>query len=199
MTVTEHEGLARIIEDVLPDIHVNISDGQYGFASRQIASAILTALSSQGSTPEGDGEVVHLRPEVLAFAQLMERKLQENDHKPGWKGDSTLALLHRAEDELEELSEVVRGLERQVRWEEEGSAHARRYGNGWSRRNPATGKREVGIGYEPATGELRDELLAKLPGEAADVANFAMMITDVCGQLPPLSAMSQGLVGVGDG
>lgn len=77
----------------------------------------------------------YLRPEVLAFARLMERQLRANDHKPGWKNDTPVALMRRLEEEAQELNGAL----------------------GWS---PV----EVAL-------------------EAADVANFAMMIADVCGCL----------------
>lgn len=48
----------------------------------------------------GDGR---LRPEVRAFAEAMEAKLRENDHKGGWKDDAASRLLRRLEEELDEL------------------------------------------------------------------------------------------------
>lgn len=81
-----------------------------------------------------------LRPEVLAFAHLMERQLRANDHKPGWKGDSAQSLWRRVNQEAHELGEAV------------------------------------------VNREAIDSIEAGK--EAADVANFAMMIADVCGALP---------------
>lgn len=48
-----------------------------------------------------------LRPEVAAFAQMMERKLRANDFKPGWKGDSPSALCRRVDEEVGELRDAV--------------------------------------------------------------------------------------------
>ncbi len=44
-----------------------------------------------------------MRQEVASFAGLMERKLQENDHKGGWSGDTAQALMQRLREEVEEL------------------------------------------------------------------------------------------------
>lgn len=75
---------------------------------------------------------MNLRPEVQAFAEAMERRLQANDHKPGWKHDTVLSLQVRLDEEVAELDEAVHGT---------------------------------------ATKE-------RILDEAADVANFAMMIAD---------------------
>jgi hypothetical protein len=48
-----------------------------------------------------------LRPEVLAFALSMERKLRENDHKGGWQADHPLALMRRLKQEVEELDQAM--------------------------------------------------------------------------------------------
>lgn len=80
------------------------------------------------------------RPEVRAFADLMEAKLRENDHKPGWKRDHPADLMDRLKEELAELHDAL------------------------------------------FAGDL--ELIGP---EAADVANFAMMIADVYGLLPATS------------
>ena len=78
-----------------------------------------------------------LRKEVRLFAEAMERRLQANDHKPGWKGEAPDALLDRVDDELLELHMAV-----------------------------AAGRGAILL-------------------EAADVANFLMMVADVCGELEP--------------
>jgi NTP pyrophosphatase (non-canonical NTP hydrolase) len=84
---------------------------------------------------------VAMRPEVLAFAWLMERELRANDHKPGWKHDSQRQLLNRLHQEVRELhNEILQPA--------------------WSMPN-----------YQ------------RVPKEAADVANFAMMIADNAGGL----------------
>lgn len=78
---------------------------------------------------------IKLRPEVAAFAEEMERALQENEHKGGWRECSRMYLLACLREEQQELYyELIR--------------------------NP------------PCDYAIRKE--------AADVANFAMMIADVC-------------------
>lgn len=86
---------------------------------------------------------LELRPEVAAFAQLMERELRANDHKGGWAREHPGPLMDRLWEEARELSFY--------------------FGPG-SRGDYATWAAQIG-------------------SEAADVANFAMMIADVCGAL----------------
>jgi len=43
------------------------------------------------------------RERVYEFAQLMESKLQNNDHKGGWKLDEYSDLLRKLKNEVEEL------------------------------------------------------------------------------------------------
>ncbi len=81
-------------------------------------------------------EALDMRPEVLAFAWLMERELRANDHKPGWKQDDAQLLALRM---LEEGQELLRAVYK-------SSRH-------------------------------------KIGEEAADVANMAMMVADVCDAL----------------
>lgn len=126
-----------------------------------------------------------LRPEVIAFAQLMERELRANESKGGWKDDGPTALAKRVEEESGELSRAVNDLERQIVWADEPT-YGSRGGNGWSRLH--NGVRQVGIGYRPLAGDEREAQLAKIASEAADVANMAMMVADVCGQLEPVPA-----------
>lgn len=94
------------------------------------------------------------RPEVRAFADLMEAKLRANDHKPGWKADDPEALLRRLAQEHDELGDAVR----------------------WHK-NYDTSDRGGRLGPVHRAGVIG--------AEAADVANFAMMIADVCGALTP--------------
>lgn len=83
-----------------------------------------------------------VRPEVAAFALLMEARLRANDDKPGWKEGDAFQLMERIHEEAFEL---------------DGAIRESFYPGGKNR-----------------TGE-----------EAADVANFAMMIADLCGALAP--------------
>ena len=91
-----------------------------------------------------------LRPEVAAFAQLMEQKLRENDGKGGWRRCTTAYLSRRAGNELKELRALLRKVQ--------------------ARTNAVAGD-SVAIGRE-----------------AADVANFCMMIADVWGGLEQVSS-----------
>lgn len=93
-----------------------------------------------------------LRPEVLAFAVLMERQLRANDHKPGWKGDHWTALLHRLREETQQLEDRL--------------THAA-YAD--------YSDRGARVFHDPA------QISAE---RTAHVANFAMMIADVCGAIP---------------
>lgn len=85
------------------------------------------------------------RPEVQAFADLMEARLRANDHKPGWKGDDPWSLMDRLFQEA----------------------------------------RKLGSELLPHPGVKLAVRRARIGAEAADVANFAMMIADVRGALPP--------------
>lgn len=95
-----------------------------------------------------------VRPEVAAFALLMERKLRENDHKGGWQSESTAYLSRRCGNELKELREALAALHR-----------------------------DRMRGWPPIDASKRAKLIATIGREAADVANFAMMLADVSGAL----------------
>lgn len=60
---------------------------------------------------EGLGGVVKLRPDVLAFACLMETKLRKHDAKRGqsWKQDDVRDLFDRLTDEAKELRRALNG------------------------------------------------------------------------------------------
>lgn len=122
-----------------------------------------------------------VRGEVAAFAVRMERELKENNHKPGWKGDSIASLTARVCEETRELERAVAELDRQIIWRE--ARHDAENGNGWSRLNPVTRKREIGVGYREMEGEQRETQLDRIISEAADVANMAMMVADVAAAL----------------
>lgn len=81
----------------------------------------------------------YCRPEVRAFARLMEERLRENDHKRGWQDNLPHALLRRLRQETDELEAAMPWRTGRRKWQE----------------------------------DLRMAI------EAADVANFAMMIADV--------------------
>ncbi|MGC1304769.1 MAG: hypothetical protein WA840_20560 [Caulobacteraceae bacterium] len=115
---------------------------------------MLPAPSALRSSPQ-EGERDDWRPEVVAFANLMERQLRANAHKPGWKSDRADALFVRLREEAEELR--------------------------WALVSDQT--------YDTSDRGARltpeQHRMGRVGREAADVANFAMMIADVCGALSP--------------
>ena len=105
-----------------------------GYKARaEKAEAELSALRSEA---EAARPLLGIRPEVVAFARLMEDRLQANEHKGGWKGCRLDWLLGRLKEEVAELE-----------------------------------------------FELGSSVHIWVDKEAADVGNFAMMITDVVGRL----------------
>lgn len=52
-------------------------------------------------------EVVSLRPELKAFAEAMELRLRENDHKSGWDEMGVNSAIRRCYDELRELDHAA--------------------------------------------------------------------------------------------
>lgn len=114
---------------------------------------------------------VGLRPEVAAFAWLMEEALRKHDGDrgpKGWQGDDVASLICRVQEEVSELVAVW------AEYENDDQAHGRNF---------------FGMRYIP--------MFAK---EAADVANFAMMIADVVGALvaPMHRLQLSGAADVGD-
>lgn len=99
-----------------------------------------------------------VRAEVMAFARLMEAKLRENDRKGGWKRCETAYLSRRCGNELEELRTLIHRAK------------------DWVLKNTFPS------GRGPMLSD-NAELVKEIGREAADVANFAMMIADVCGAL----------------
>ncbi len=85
-----------------------------------------------------------LRPKLVAFARVMERKLRENDHKGGWEDEDIEWLMERLTGEVAELSKAL---------------------------------------TTPNDGPLSERRRRSAVREAADVANFAMMVADVLGGL----------------
>lgn len=96
-------------------------------------------------TPPG----YEIRPEVMAFARLMEAALQANDHKSGWDKCDLRWLLAKLMEEVGELAQVI------------VSMHL----SDGNRRSltDAGNNTAVQIGVR----------------EAADVGNLAMMLADV--------------------
>jgi NTP pyrophosphatase (non-canonical NTP hydrolase) len=110
-------------------------------------------------------ELAFMRPEVREFARLMEEKLRANDHKPGWRQDDPEELVNRIEQETNELRQAVCRAFGEAHWPlREGEYRPHKFAS---------------MKWRSATKEERAEWSAKIPGEAADVANFAMMVADV--------------------
>jgi len=112
----------------------------YNAPTSAVSRALEAAERALSQSGGGDG----WRPEVRAFADLMEAQLRANDHKPGWKGEDPWPLMYRLREETVELHECL-------------LAGSRSSFDAWA---------------------------SQVGAEAADVANFAMMIADVCGALP---------------
>jgi NTP pyrophosphatase (non-canonical NTP hydrolase) len=113
-----------------------------------------------------------MRPEVRAFAEAMEEKLRANDYKGGWKDVRPHSLMGRI---IEEVAELLRELRTDDRAAQDFAiaAHhldcAARVLLEWGPYLKTTGTKGV-------------------RGEAADVANMAMMLADVLGALPEAAA-----------
>ncbi|MCM3704035.1 hypothetical protein [Paenibacillus macerans] len=87
-----------------------------------------------------------LRESVEWFAQQMEMKLRENDHKGGWDNCEINYLFSRLNEEVKELKSSVA---------------------------------RVGLKGNWADMPLSSSTPLDVAREAADVANFAMMIADI--------------------
>lgn len=107
---------------------------------------LIDAVSARDAAVRRDA--LDMRPCVLRFALLMERKLRENDHKGGWDEEHEDYLLKRLREETVELSKAINVFAHHA---SEGVV-------------PRGTKEHVGR-------------------EAADVANFAMMLADNAGAL----------------
>lgn len=97
------------------------------------------------------------RPEVRAFAHVMERVLKENDHKGGWQQETHEFLLSKFNEEVGEVKAVADLLARLEMLPD--VVHA--------------------IGGRDTMERLRMHLLREL----ADVANVCMMLADNFGNL----------------
>lgn len=124
-------------------ITVSLIDGMIAMcrviATRNLDDPAIAEALDDFSNDESVALICGLRPEVARFAGVMESRLRQNDHKPGWKQDGVRELIWRL-------------------WDEAG---------------------ELDVATIPEQGRTAGDITA----EAADVANFAMMIADVCGGL----------------
>ncbi len=130
-------------------------------------------------------DLLELRPEVAAFAQLMEKALRENDYKGGWSDCEPAALLRRLREESIELDHALSQAHDRVWRDWDPEAH----------KADATSHRQVTVSYVPNRGWLCTDIcspkvfqpdadaIERIGEEAADVANFAMMIADNAGAL----------------
>lgn len=122
-------------------------------AENDYEDASLAALDRRDLLAELDRLRKRWRPEVVAFADLMEQRLRAHDAsrgKRGWEGCDPKWLLGRLKEELAELEKALKA-PKPVR----------------------CGCREAfcpHLGFDTTDG---------VGAEAADVANFAMMIADV--------------------
>jgi hypothetical protein len=104
-----------------------------------------------------------LRPEVRAFANLMEDRLRQNDHKGGWKACQITYLQDKLDEERAEFENGFAPI-----------ALALAY----------YGSRVRIRACDRARAWLDPARLKGLADEAADEANILMMLLDVIGALP---------------
>jgi NTP pyrophosphatase (non-canonical NTP hydrolase) len=109
----------------------------------------------------GMGDGMKLRPTLLAFAQEMERVLRANDYKGGWQTCQLPWLLSRLCEEAAELVEAFTGTSGEQK-RMFAAHHLRCAARELADCPPLMPKRNAGVAWE-----------------AADVANFCMMIWDV--------------------
>lgn len=104
-----------------------------------------------------------MRKDVETFAEIMDAKLTANAHKGHWGGCAPEWLLVRLQEECGELARKV--LER---------------------------KDALTLMDISQRGTLNTKHAEQIAREAADVANFALMVADVCGGLSGLTALACG-------
>jgi NTP pyrophosphatase (non-canonical NTP hydrolase) len=102
------------------------------------------------------------RPEVQAFAVLMEQQLRANDHKGGWADDDAEDLLKRMHEESGEVEDAI---------------------TAWRNLTFAYPRGATQVEADGWVAKMWDQQ-RRIGREAADVANFAMMVADVCKGLP---------------
>lgn len=131
------------------------TDGIPFETTTKVLGSMLREAFIAGASSTGQGasiDVRGVRPVVQWFAEQMEAKLKANDHKTGWLKDEPESLLKRLNHERKELANAI----------------------AW---------RAVDVGRSADEGvkfiDVSNEAIIK---EAADVANFAMMIADLYGE-----------------
>lgn len=149
------EARCRALREALGGLTALYDDDE---GCRKLPEYVAAVQALEGALPESPSaspaEPSGWRPEVRAFADLMEAQLRANDHKPGWKNDSDLDLFERLGEESAELLAALHRHAKRLSW-----------GDHW----------------------VMEDTAPRVGREAADVANFAMMIADVVGALPPTS------------
>jgi hypothetical protein len=135
--------------------------------------------------PKPKEENIALRKEVTDFAAAMEKELRNNDHKGGWQDCSPHWLIGRL---CQEVIEVID----QIQWDAPVDGDRRVELDALRRKFIRDSIVATRSHLAAAASELlryshiRDYPPMKnqdgsgLVGETADVANFAMMIADVC-------------------
>lgn len=118
-----------------------------------------------------------VRPEVAVFARLMELKLRQNDHKGGWKNWCPNEALVRLREEANEVAKELTP--------------------------PRCSCREINCEHALSQAFWKPDP-ERTGMEAADVANFAMMIADMAGAFAGFGRdMENGIrvwkIGGGDG
>lgn len=104
-----------------------------------------------------------MRQDVTTFAEIMDRKLSANAHKGHWGGCRPEWLLARLLEEAGELAACL------------------------LKRDDALRMLQIS-----ERGALNPDYAKTIAREAADVANFALMIADLCGGLSGLTAIECG-------
>ncbi len=117
---------------------------------------------------------------LIAFVEDMRAALAKNSHKGNWRRDGMRTFLRRCTEELEEVGVAMDQLSNLPGgWREFFDWYDERPRKATVRRNPETGKIEMSShNARRLEGVDRIEQLGKVIAEAADVANFAMMMAD---------------------
>lgn len=145
-----------------------------------------------------DLTIADCRPEVVAFAVLMERELRLNDHKGGWKKDDAYQLAKHMVAEAIELRDALQEKLYEPIYREATPEEINQPGRHRMYVTTSGQPRKVMIAdhleYRPWTAP------ARVASEAADLANMAMMVADVCGGFnPSIDDATDQAIGMLDG
>lgn len=136
--------------------------------------------------------LILVRNEVMAFAQAMEKELLENDHKGGWKKCDPQWLLSRMCDEMVELLDCFE-VERTNAPDRIGpreafliaQSHLRAAAEALRKHVGTHNTRGLARALSPDEARYSRSRNDGVLSEAADVANFSMMLADVCNKSSP--------------